>query len=422
MSSSRIPDRDVRIGLLIPSLEYGGAQRALLALAVGLLERGYSLRLLLIDDVRAIDLPGTEAQKLLLNRSIRVLGGGFSWTRYLGTIGKIIGMAINVRRLKVVAKEDQLSIVISFLERANLLSLMALEGVPRIISVRKHMEMALAEKSWIKSSLIRIAYPLLVRQADAVVCNSSESAKSFARKFPQTRAPIVTILNSVSPTIVGAATEPIVDANELDGRPVVVAVGRLKPAKGFVPLLRAFSLVHARVSDAVLVIVGDGPEREKLERVASALGIREHVRLKGLQANPYPWLARGTLFVLPSRAEGFPNALLEAMALGVPVIAADCPSGPREILAPDTPSDSAATRLEPARYGILAPRMPPMDLSIDAELWPSEVALADGMVQLLCDKALRDRYRDAAKVGAARFGPSETVRRWGELIHWVLAK
>jgi len=112
----------------------------------------------------------------------------------------------------------------------------------------------------------------------------------------------------------------------------LLAVGRLSVEKGFDLLLEAYALACRQAPLPPLVIVGDGPQRAALERQAEALGLTAQVRFTGFLANPYPLFRRARLFVLSSRHEGMPTALIEALALKVPVVATDCESGPRELL------------------------------------------------------------------------------------------
>jgi len=123
--------------------------------------------------------------------------------------------------------------------------------------------------------------------------------------------------------------------------PVIVGAGRLTLQKDFTTLLQAFARLHQQ-RPAKLIILGEGEERQVLERTARDLGIAEHVSFPGFQTNPYGYLARADLFVLSSRWEGSPNVLTEALALGTPVVATDCPSGPAEVL-------------DQGRYGALVP-------------------------------------------------------------------
>jgi glycosyltransferase involved in cell wall biosynthesis len=126
-----------------------------------------------------------------------------------------------------------------------------------------------------------------------------------------------------------------------DEPPVILGIGRLERQKDFGTLIQAFAQVR-RQQDCRLMILGEGPLRSQLEALAADLGLKEDVALPGFVENPYAYLLRAGLFVLSSLFEGLPTALIEAMALKVPVVASDCPSGPREIL-------------DEGRYGPLVP-------------------------------------------------------------------
>ena len=114
--------------------------------------------------------------------------------------------------------------------------------------------------------------------------------------------------------------------------PVVISVGRLDAQKDFPTLFKAFALFRKHV-EARLVILGIGKERSNLQRLADQLDIREVVDLPGFMTNPYKYMAKARLFVMSSIWEGFGNVLVEAMAVGLPVVATDCHYGPREALA-----------------------------------------------------------------------------------------
>jgi glycosyltransferase involved in cell wall biosynthesis len=113
---------------------------------------------------------------------------------------------------------------------------------------------------------------------------------------------------------------------------MIISCGRLTPQKDFHTLLRAFALLR-RETPSRLVILGEGPEREKLEALIRSLGIEDCAALFGFEENPYKYIARARLFVLSSISEGLPTVIIEAMALGTPVVSTDCPSGPAELLA-----------------------------------------------------------------------------------------
>jgi glycosyltransferase involved in cell wall biosynthesis len=115
--------------------------------------------------------------------------------------------------------------------------------------------------------------------------------------------------------------------------PIVLGAGKLKPQKAFDVLLRAFSHMRAR-RPARLVILGEGPERSRLEALARKLGVAGDVALPGFAANPFAWMSRCGVFALSSAWEGLPGVLIQALACGCPVVSTDCPSGPSEILEP----------------------------------------------------------------------------------------
>ena len=112
---------------------------------------------------------------------------------------------------------------------------------------------------------------------------------------------------------------------------MIVGIGRLTRQKDFPTLIRAFAAVRKKLP-CRLIILGEGKDRGGLEHLAKRLSLSEQIAMPGFVENPYAYLKRAALFVLSSAWEGSPNALTEALALGVPVVATDCPSGPREIL------------------------------------------------------------------------------------------
>jgi len=134
-----------------------------------------------------------------------------------------------------------------------------------------------------------------------------------------------------------------------DNIPIILSVGRLTPQKDFPTLIKAFSLVFQEIPSK-LVIIGEGPERGKCEKLIESLNLQDHVFLYGFRSNPYKYMSRAKVFVLSSIWEGFGNVLVEAMALGTPVISTNCPHGPSEILAD-------------GKYGMLVPMKNPAEMA-----------------------------------------------------------
>ncbi len=178
-------------------------------------------------------------------------------------------------------------------------------------------------------NFIRIFYPW----ADEIVTVSNGVADDFASITGLRRERIQVIYNPVvTPEILEKAEEPLNHPWFTPGEPpVILSVGRLAKQKDYPTLIRAFALVH-RECPARLMILGEGEERPKLEALIQELGLDDDVSLPGFVDNPYAYMSRAAVFVLSSAWEGFGNVLVEAMAVGTPVVATDCPSGPAEIL------------------------------------------------------------------------------------------
>ena len=237
-------------------------------------------------------------------------------------------------------------------------------GTPLALRLGTNLSTAMAERAalsrWLRYLPIRLLYPHL----DRIIAVSDGVAEDTARIARLPRARIAVVRNPViTPELVTQAAAPCPHPWLAgDGPPVVCAAGRLQRQKDFPTLLRAFARVRAQ-RDCRLLILGEGSARPRLEALIAELGLGADAALVGFQSNPYAWLARAALFVLSSAWEGSPNVLTEAMALGVPVVATDCPSGPAEIL-------------DRGRYGPLVPVGDPaalavaMSATLDAPLPP----------------------------------------------------
>ena len=167
---------------------------------------------------------------------------------------------------------------------------------------------------------------------DRIICVSKELRHQLVSELLLNRGKMAVIPNGVDMEAVRRlAAEPIEHRWFKDSAvPIIVGVGRLVPQKNFEVLLRAFAGAR-RVRPMRLILLGSGPEEARLKRLARRLGVTRHVDLPGHVPNPFPYLSKASLFVLPSRWEGMSNALLEALASGCPAIATHCP-GSTELL------------------------------------------------------------------------------------------
>jgi glycosyltransferase involved in cell wall biosynthesis len=198
----------------------------------------------------------------------------------------------------------------------------------RLVLRETNSHLARGDLGWLRRKLIGYAY----RNADRVVALSSGVAEEITSLYRLDPSRVVTIPNPVmvsdiAARISAAKTEPSPVSGE---GPFVLAVGRLTRQKGFDRLIEAFAqLPNERVR---LVIAGEGEERSALTQLAERLGVAGRVTFAGYVPHTERWLAHAAVFVLPSRWEGFGHVIVEAMASGVPVVAYDCPYGPRDIL------------------------------------------------------------------------------------------
>jgi glycosyltransferase involved in cell wall biosynthesis len=185
-------------------------------------------------------------------------------------------------------------------------------------------------KERLSPTFARFLYP----HADEIIAVSQGVAKDLSQTISLPIERIHTIYNPViNPGILANAKEAV-DHSWFNQKeiPVILGVGKLEKQKNFPTLIRAFNRVRC-FKEARLVILGWGPDRPEIEALIRDLNLEDEVDLPGYVQNPYAYMARSSVFVLSSDWEGLPTVLIEAMALGIPVVSTDCESGPSEILA-----------------------------------------------------------------------------------------
>lgn len=366
-----------RICFVINSLAGGGAERVMLKLLSASRSRhnAYDLSLVLLDDearsytppdwlpVRQLDARGT------LPRSMHVLWNHLRQTRP--------------------------DVVVSFLTRANVANVLTTRvlGGRCVISERTHASQHLnrGRADVVARTMVRATYG----RADAVVAVSQGVADDLTEVFGVPAGKVRVINNPVDAD--GLAALAAQAAPAASPRPYIVGVGRLTPIKNFQLLIRAFAesgLPHD------LVILGEGEERPTLLRLAAELGLADRVRLPGFQANPFPIVKNAAVFASASNAEGFPNGIVEAMALGVPVVAANCPSGPSEIL--DGRSRGEIEGLTLGAAGVIVPQ--------------NDVGAFARALRLMDDPQVRDRYARAGAARARDYSVEAAVERYWSVI------
>jgi GalNAc-alpha-(1->4)-GalNAc-alpha-(1->3)-diNAcBac-PP-undecaprenol alpha-1,4-N-acetyl-D-galactosaminyltransferase len=341
----------------------GGAERVLCWLANNWARKGHSVWVItfrsLAEECYPLD---ASISRIALEQSPP--GNGFSRNREW------------IRSLRRAAEQVRPDVVVSFGDQVNVLVLLALRGlhIPAIVSERSNPTRHRIGTSF---QILRLCS---YHAADTIVVQTELVRRWFARRALGRRVAVIPNAAVWSESPQGAR----------HGRRRVVAIGRLNREKGHDLLIEAFARVGASFPDWELMLYGFGPERTALDQQIERCGLRGRAHLVGLAEDVGTVLAEADIFVLPSRYEGFPNALLEAMAHGLAVVSFDCPNGPAMIV----------------RHGVDGLLVPPLDVG----------ALAEAIGTLMTDDEKR-RALGARAVGVReRFPEQGVLERWEEVI------
>jgi GalNAc-alpha-(1->4)-GalNAc-alpha-(1->3)-diNAcBac-PP-undecaprenol alpha-1,4-N-acetyl-D-galactosaminyltransferase len=353
--------------LVTGSLQGGGAERQLADMANYWAAKGVSVTFATWTGAEVEDFYRLDGRIRRAYLDVPSKSGGALARKIVAQVQR----ALKLRKLLSVVGPDA---VLSFLTESNVLTILAAARLRTriVISERAQPASDTTLAPWLRT-LRRILYAY----SDVIVAQTNDAAE-WIRANCRKRAVVI-------PNSLRVMPNPVQTRER-----IVVAIGRLSRQKGFDLLLRALALVAPSFPDWSAVIIGQGLERERLQQLSNELGLRERVRLLGEIRDVETWLARAGIVVQPSRFEGFPNVVLEAMAMGAAVISADCPAGPAELI-----DDGVNGRLVPVE---------------DVE------ALASVMTELMSQPQVRvDLGREAMKV-RQRFQQDLIMVRWEELL------
>ena len=280
--------------------------------------------------------------------------------------------------------------LIRYLRRAQPVAMLATQGYVNIVAIvarmmaRGSLRLLVREastpsvigrnqkglKTWITLKLLRVFYPL----ADGIIAPSQGVKDDLTKGLGLPKARVVVIPNPIPLALIQQKAAQPAEHSWFDpgAIPVILGIGRLSLQKDFRTLIAAFAKVVSQ-SACRLIILGEGEERTALHNLVVSLGLRDQVAMPGFVDNPFSYLKRSAVYVLSSPSEGLPNTLLEALVVGTPAVATDCPSGPREIL-------------EEGRWGKLVPVA-----DVDAMAEAINAAL-NGQVAIAPLSVLEDRY------------------------------
>jgi glycosyltransferase involved in cell wall biosynthesis len=302
-----------KVLLLIPHLGGGGAERVTATLAQNLSPQRYELHLGLVTQstCETQSLPNVDAVHALAAPRVRY------------GVWKILRLIWIVRP----------AVILSGMAHLNLLVLALRPLFPsrtRVV-VRQNAALSATLAPWGNSRLSRRIYAAAYKRADMVICQTRQMAEELHRELGIDAAKLVVLFNPVDiPGIRGCSAAETNDARPPG--PHLLAIARLAPEKGIDLLLEAFAGVRRRFPSADFEIAGSGSCEPALRARCKILGIEEQVRFLGNVAEPASLFGRASLFVLSSRQEAMPNALLEAAAAGLPIVALPASQGMVELL------------------------------------------------------------------------------------------
>ncbi len=355
-----------------PTLGVGGADRVTLSLLRHLPRDLFSPSLVLMRN------EGELLTEIPVDVPIHSLGARSLWTAWLP--------------LMRLLKTDRPEILFSTSSGTNVVASLAhlLTGSTSrlVLSERGLLRTELSWKRKLLKWLKRVLYP----RADRITAVSQGVKAELVTRLHLRPESISVVYNPiVDARLDSLAAEPVSHpwfGDQLEkGPPVILTAGRMVPEKDHATLLRAFAELR-KTHEARLVILGNGPLQTELEDLADSLGITDTISFPGYDPNPFKYMSRCQMFVLSSRFEGLPGALIQAMACGTPVISTDCPSGPSEIL-------------EPPDSGALVPV-------------GDTIRLAEEIKRLLDDPEARRKRGEAARLAAQRFSVDSTMNSYVE--------
>ena len=377
-----------RIAFVVPHLGGGGAERSTLAIARGLLERGYSVDILYLYDRVAYkdEIPPEARIFVLAHETAPFSGRAFQLPSKLGFRTRLALRRRHLVHAQWVAdyldrrKPDVLFPSVGSAKIASLLAIQCSDHKPSLSPIVR-CDVRSRKRRYYR--LYQHLFPL----ADHVVGVSQGVTAGVVRDLGVPKSRVSTIYNPVITKDLFDKTEanPSHPWFSADGPPIVLAAGRLARAKNYPVLLRAFATASKR-RQLRLIILGTGSWRSRLERLVRRLGLSESVSMPGWEPNPFALMSRASLFAHASRWEGLSGVLIQAMACGCPCVSTDCLSGCDEIL----------------DHGRLGPLVPVGD----------HEALADAMLRVLDappDKA-------ALRAQAMKFSAENSVAGYEQLI------
>ncbi|MEP2689890.1 glycosyltransferase family 4 protein [Maribacter dokdonensis] len=299
-----------RIAFVIYSLNSGGAERVVSTLANGL-SNYFEITIITLTNIKPF---------YPLDEKINVINCLDNINPSKNFLESLITNYKLYRQIRLIAKDLSIDLLIGFMTNTNILTVLAANKlkIPVLISERINPDFSTLPKFW--GIMRKLTYP----HANYLIIQT-EPIKRYFEKFVK-KNKLIILPNPISSVHKVCKEKVILPSKEN----IVLSVGRLSNQKGHDVAIKAFSKVNP--NNWQLHIVGEGPKRKEYEDLISKLQMTEKIKLIGRNNNISNYYLKSKIFIFPSRFEGFPNALTEAMYMGLPCISTDCPTGPSELI------------------------------------------------------------------------------------------
>ena len=350
---------------LVSSMQGGGAEHVASLLSTYWVKNGYRVTLMPTFSGRGVCLYPLDKRVTL----------DFLADRAGNTDQNLFNRLRRFWMLRKAIQDIKPDVIISFLTHVNVAAILSAlgTGIPVIVSERIYPPGYILD--FVLSTLRKLTYPA----ASCVVMQTDQGLMWLKAKVSQDNGAV--IANPVSYPMIRA--EPMCHIKDVvsENQKLCIAVGRFVEQKGFLDIISAFSQLSKRYPEWDLVILGDGPQRDELELQITKLGCDGRIHLPGRVGNLSDWYGAAELFIMNSRFEGFPNSLLEAMAHGLPVIATDCDTGPREMISHGVnglllPASAVSLELKLAMESVIKDPDFAISLGVAAKMVRSQFSLA----------------------------------------------
>ncbi|HNP17454.1 MAG TPA: glycosyltransferase [Fulvivirga sp.] len=404
----------LNILIIIPELGQGGAERAVSKLSL-LLEPYHDIYFLQFNNRANVYYP-MAGELLYLN----VLPSNNLFFKVVNVFNRII----KTRKIKIRYKID---VSISFLEGANYINVLSKKNEKVIISARGSISQDIEISKFFGWCRKKVLIPTLYKKADKIVALSEGLKFELIEQFGLSQDQVEVIYNSYDIKYIQKRLKESISSypSSIFTKLTIVTSGRLHPQKSHDQLIKVFSEIK-RVSSLnyKLVLFGDGALKHRLIELAESLGLKTYnawsseqdlcddsdIYFMGYVKDPFNYISKCGVFAFPSLYEGLGNSLVEALACEIPIVASDCHSGPREVLAPSSFQNFNLEKAEYARYGVLMPQ-----IKDEKTIKEWRVTLCN----IMENESIINRYREIGKERIMDFNNSEIATKWLDVINLI---